>query len=178
MTTIAVRLELNDSITPGLERAARAGEDFTRPMAEISFAMLEHTQDRFEYEYDPDGVPWINSQAALKEGRRTLYKSGDLFRALSGDHGRDFAAVGVLATGGPARYARALHYGATIRPKRGSGARALNTPFGPRGSVTIPARPFVGIEVRDRTVAENVLIAHLRSAFGQDDNGSGGRARS
>ena len=160
---------IEDKLSPGLARIHGAAGDLTRPMALISEAMLDHTHDRFDHEYSPLGVPWEPSQRVLKEGGRTLFESGALRNALDRDSGADFAQVGVIATGGPAIYARILNDGGIITPRgdRGDGkpaAKALKTPFGPRASVTIPARPFLGIEERDRTSAEEILLAHLEEA--------------
>lgn len=164
MSAFDVRFDITDRVTPGLSALIAAGSDLTPEMAEISEAMLDHTHDRFAHEYGPDGVPWEPSRRVIEEGGRTLYQRGDLFNALDRDSGADFAQVGVIATGGPAVYARVHQEGATIKPKPGSGKRALRTPFGPRRSVRIPARPFLGIELRDRTVAEQVILDRLQRA--------------
>lgn len=44
--------------------------------------MLDRLLTRFLAEKDPDGKPWPPSRAAIREHRRTLYKSGRLFRSI------------------------------------------------------------------------------------------------
>ncbi len=163
MSAFDVRIDITDTLTPGLAGLIKAGADLSAPMAEISEAMFDHTQDRFNAEYGPDGVPWETSQRVLKEGGRTLYKDGYLLGAIGRESGETFAQVGVERTAAAAIYAEVHQDGATIRPRSGSGNKALRTPFGPRASVTIPARPFLGIEVRDRTSAEQILFEHLEA---------------
>ena len=40
----------------------------------------------------------------------------------------------------------------------------LRTPFGPRGSVTMPARPFLGFSDENRATIGDILGDHLRAA--------------
>lgn len=165
MSAFDVRFDVvRDTLTPGLAELIKAGGELAAPMAEISEAMFDHTTDRFAAEYGPDGVPWEIPQRVREEGGKILYLSGALFNALDRDSGDTFAQVGVQATGGPAIYARVHQEGATIRPRAGSGKSALRTPFGPRAIVTVPARPYLGIEVRDRSSAEQILFEHLGRA--------------
>ena len=161
MSGFTINIAVDDRVSPALARLVEAGGHLAKPMTEVAEVVLSHTQERFHQEYSPDGVPWLPSRAAIEEGRHTLFKGGYLFDALEDTSGDDFAAVGVQATGGPARYAAIHQFGGTIRPRR---ARALKTPFGPRGSVTMPARPFLGIEERDLTAIDAIVIEHLRAA--------------
>lgn len=174
MGAFSARIDLDDRMTPGLSRLKDAAGDLSVPFGQIAIEVLEHTQDRFQYQYDPDGVPWEPSKRVLEEGGDTLFLHGWLFRSLTNDHGKDFAAVGVEATGPAAIYARTHQEGATIHPRADSGKKALKTPFGPRGSVTIPARPFLGIEERDLTSVEAIILDWLA----QNASGSGSKGKS
>lgn len=159
-----ISIDVDDRLTPALARLADAASDLTRPMALISEAVLTHTVERFNRQVSPSGVPWAarrHSEEHPDPGHPLLRKSGDLFNAIDRESGRDFAAVGVLATGGPAIYAGVHQYGATVRAKTGG---ALRTPFGPRRSATIPARPFLGIEDRDVSLTEAIITAHIEAA--------------
>lgn len=162
MAAFDTTITITDKLTGPLARLRDAGGNLTQPMADIAAAVHDNTLDRFAREVSPDGVPWKASAAALAEGRRTLFKSGDLYRAIQPEHGDDFALIGVIATAGPAQYAQIHQSGGTIRPK--AGRAALKTPFGPRKSVTMPARPYLGIESRDLTDIERIVLAHLARA--------------
>lgn len=151
-----------DRLAPTLARVRAAALDLTEPMADLSAEFLSDHLDRFNAQRDPDGVPWKPSQEAIEEGRPTLRKSGDLFNAIERDSGADFAAVGVYDTGGPAIYGWAHQKGATIRPRQG---KALNTPFGPRASVTLPRRSFIGFTDENIELTDRVLVRHLERAW-------------
>lgn len=158
------RIEIDDRLTGPLARLKDAGGDLRAPMAEISEVALEHTEDRYRRQVDPDEVPWEPRRNDDDPGRPILQKDGHLLNALESDSGDDWAAVGVNPAGAPAAYAQVHQWSATIRPKAGGGKRALKTPFGPRGSVTIPARRYLGIEDRDVTAVEAIVLAHLEAA--------------
>lgn len=157
-----IQIDTFDALSPTLRRLRAAASDLTKPMAEISEAMLTDTLDRFQDERDPLGLPWKKSAAAIEEGRKTLQASGDLYNALERQSGEDFAAVGVYQTGGPAIYGRAHQDGMTIVPKVG---KALNTPFGYRASVTMPRRQFLGFSDDDIMAIDRILVAHLLTAM-------------
>ena len=157
MAGIEIRVELDDRLTATLARAAAGARDLTVPMGLIAEQLLASTRGRFKAQADPLGVPWTPRRDA-DNPKPLLFDSGDLQRQVEQDHGRDFAAVGVLGTGGPAVYAAVHQFGATIRPKTG---KALKTPFGPRAAVTVPARPFLGISELDRDRIGAILTEHL-----------------
>lgn len=162
--TGGTKITVDDRLTPALQRLGDAGGDLTRPMAEISEAVLEHTIDRFSRQISPDNVPWQprrHDESHPDPGHPLLRLSGDLFNAIERASGKDFAAIGVIATGGPAIYAKVHQDGATLTPKAG---RALRTPWGPRAAVSIPARPYIGLEDRDIDVTGQIVIAHLTAA--------------
>ena len=64
-------------------------------------------------------------------------------------------------------YAAIHQYGGTIRPKN---AKRLMFKVGGKTvmtqSVTIPARPFIGFSEEDRQEAQQILLDHIRKAFG------------
>lgn len=158
---LTLEIETIDALGPTLRRMREAALDLTEPMADLSAEFLSDHIRRFEAEVDPEGVPWKPSQEAIEEGRPTLQKSGDLLHSLERDSGSDFAAVGVYRTGGPAIYGWIHQKGGTIRPKRG---KALNTPHGPRASVTIPRRAFLGFTADNIALTDRILVEHLERA--------------
>lgn len=159
---LVLEVDTLDALGPVLRRLRAAASDLTEPMAEASGAMFAGTLERFNDERDPLGIPWQKSKAALEEGRKTLKDSGDLYNALERQSGADYAAVGVYSMGGPAIYGRIHQFGGTIRPKS---AKALNTPFDYRASVTIPARPYLGFSDDDIMAIDRILVRHLLSAM-------------
>lgn len=161
---IFFEVEAIDALTPTLQRLKAAAQDLTPAMDEASEVMLRGTLQRFKDEEGPSGVPWQKSAAALEEGRKTLTKSGDLSNAVDRMSGSDFAAVGVYRIGGPGAYAAIHQFGGTIRPKAG---KALNTPFGYRASVKMPARPYLGFSDDDLAAIDKILLGHLLTVLNQ-----------
>lgn len=160
---IDIDVTISDNLSAVLARAAREGGDLRDPFALVANAMRNSTIDNFTAESSPLGVPWvITNRKRDQPGSSMLKKSGDLIGSIKGDSGADFAAAGPEKSGGAADYAAAQHFGARILAKLGS---ALNTPFGPRKSVTIPARPYVGWNpaLEDRTT--QVFTNHLINLF-------------
>lgn len=155
-----ITIDLTDRLAPALRGAVRALSDLTEPMALVAEAWLERTETGFLAQRAPDGTPWQQSQNAITgKSKATLFQSGSLYNALDNSSGSDFAEIGVQATGGPARYARIHNEGGVITPTT---ARALNTPFGPRKSVTIPQRQFIGAAPEDIESAVDIISEHVQ----------------
>jgi phage virion morphogenesis protein len=149
---------ISDTLSPALERARKAALDFTPVMAAIANYMRSATLARFESEAGPDGKRWQPSQRAIEEGGLTLTKTGELKLSITADSDATRAITGTNKI-----YAAIHQFGGTIRPR--AGGRALKTPFGPRASVTMPARPFLGFSAEDTDEIEAMLADHVRNAF-------------
>lgn len=147
----------SESLSARLERGAKAAVDFSVPMRAIADYMKGSTQFRFDDEEGPDGAKWKPSKAAVEEGRTTLKASGDLYRSITALNDATTAIAGTDLI-----YAAIHQFGGTIRAKNG---KALRTPFGPRGSVTMPARPFLGFGPVDLEEIEFILRDHLDAAL-------------
>lgn len=127
-----------------LERALRRAD--LKPLLKgIGEALRESTVLRFGQSKAPDGSTWPKSQRVLMLGGQTLILKGRLRDSIA-----DAAPLvddTSVEVGTNVEYADPHQFGATIRPRTG---RALNIPgIGPRASVTIPARPFLGVSVED-----------------------------
>ena len=160
---IPVDISISDNVSAVLERAAREGGDLSAPFALTANAMLNSILDNFDREASPLGVPWkITERKRAQPGTKMLVKSTDLIGSNKSDFGADFAAAGPEASGGAADYAAVHQFGARILAKLGS---ALKTPFGPRGAVNVPARPFAGwnAALEDRTI--KIFTDHLKALF-------------
>lgn len=149
-----------DELGPAIERALRASRDFTPAMKEVSGVLETGTRVRFETGADPEGRPWVPSQRAIEEGGRTLTDTG----ALLGSIAAAFDATGAIV-GTNLVYAAIHQFGGTIRPRPGSGKKALNTPFGPRGAINMPARPFLGFGPYEVEEIEDILTRFLTDAW-------------
>ncbi len=186
-------VELQDQLSAALAGLGQAAGNMTPAWAEITQLLIEEAEENFRTESGPDGVPWKPSlrvrgdgtPANPGDGGQTLTLSGDLRRSLRSEFGPDYAAAGPEASGGAAEYAAAHQFGATIRAKPGQArkkpaldgsthftARALNTPFGPRASITLPARPYMGLSSAGAQDVLGIIARHHQRGAG------GGEVRS
>jgi phage virion morphogenesis protein len=119
----------------------------------IGASLVVSTQHRFEAGVSPEGSPWPPSIRARLGGGRTLIDTGRLMASLT-----HIASDPGIEVGTNVLYAAVHQLGATIKPKS---AAALKFKIGDRwataSQVTIPARPFLGIDGDDER--EIVAIA-------------------
>jgi phage gpG-like protein len=133
-----------------------AGFDNLEPLAEIFGVYLESsTIERFETETAPDGSTWDKSIRAKETGGQTLTDSSRLRSSIHAE-----PANGSVRWGSNKIYARMMNDGGTIRAK-GGGRLTFKLPgglgFRSMKEVTIPARPFLGINAEDE--AELIALA-------------------
>ena len=146
------------------DAAARAmlnklGQMDTAPlMRRLGERIQAWTQDRFDanQQQAPDGTPWakLNPKYAQNKPRhlqnRKLTLSGHLRKSI---RWQLLDSQSVLV-GTNVKYAAIHQFGGTIRPKKG---KALA--FGGRfvQSVTIPARPYLGISEQDNQEIREII---------------------
>lgn len=112
----------------------------------IGSYLLSSTQERFIQEKSPDGTPWKQSRRAREEGGKTLRNEGHLFGSLNYEAFRNYVEVGTN------RINAAIHqFGGVIRAKTAKGLRFVwMNEVHVRMSVTMPARPYLGVNEADR----------------------------
>lgn len=172
MAGASLTITANDApVVAVLRELAAAIARPRRILANIGRSLRTSTLERFRTETDPDGEAWIPS-IRRREGspRPTLTLSSrlrDSIATKATDH--------EVRIGTNVRYGAIHQFGGTIKPKS---ARALQFTL-PNGrwvtaqSVTIPARPYLGVSADDR--AE--IVAIVRDAVARATAaGSGGRA--
>lgn len=135
-----------------------AGASDLTPLMQRIAQQLEASKDeRFQTGEAPDGERWTPSIRAQLSGGLTLKDRGHLALSFVPDHGSDFAALGSNDI-----RARMLHFGGKIEAKGralavqlpGVGLRLLK-------SVTIPARPIVGVSAEDREEIPAITAEYL-----------------
>jgi phage virion morphogenesis protein len=120
----------------------------TTPISQAIAALGESsTRLRFRSESAPDGSRWKPSLRAQIKGGKTLTMDGHLSGSLSSRAGAGFAEWGVNRI-----YAAIHQFGGVIKPKSAGALRfrLANGGFATVQSVTIPARPFLGLSEDDR----------------------------
>lgn len=134
----------------------------------IGTGMAHNVRDRMDRGVDPQGSAWkalSPAYAAVKRGTKILIESG-MSGGLQGSI--SFSTEGHSVTVGTNKKYGAVHqFGAVIRPKT---AKALVFKLGDRvvrvKSVTIPARPYLGLGADDRETIEDVTWALVRRKLG------------
>lgn len=153
--TITVTL---DEISPVLARMARAAADLTPAMDRIGAEIEASIETRFKRGEGPGREAWRPSRRVLERGGQTLRDSGRLADSIVRRVGPRQVEVGTNVI-----YAAIHQFGGTIRPKRAA-RLAFTAPDGGAvfaRQVTIPARPFMGIDADDVSVIAETLTAYF-----------------
>lgn len=161
-----IRIEANIGAARAALARARELAANPRPLLEIAGSLMEEsTRERFRTSTGPGGIPWPTSRRAELQGGRTLINTGGLLSSII--HIADDQRVewGVMAKTTSARFSYVHQFGAVIRPKtspflvfRGADGHLIFA-----RSVTIPARPFIGIDDDDRADLIAAWNAYLES---------------
>lgn len=140
----------------GLGLIATRLDDLFPVLDTLGAALAAETQDTFEREAGPDDTPWPQSLRAKLSGGQTLIDSGRLVQSISHQVAPDRTSV---AVGTNVEYGAVHQFGHVIKPVTAQALRfvtaAGDTVFAK--SVTIPARPFLGIGSRADAAIESVL---------------------
>ena len=116
-------------------------------MWNISAVGVSSTQQRFMDETAPDGTTWPQSLRAKEHGGKTLRASNLLYQSIHAE-----ATESEAQWGSNMEYAGVHQFGAVIRPKTKKALRfgLANGKFVTVKKVTIPARPFLGLNEEDK----------------------------
>ncbi|MBL8500027.1 MAG: phage virion morphogenesis protein [Nitrosomonas sp.] len=159
--SVTYRIEYDDSAVQAvLNRLIATGQSPRDVMQEIAVYGENSTQRRFDDSKGPDGAAWKPSWRAMDKGGKTLIDSGRL-KEINSDSGDDFAEWGSNVI-----YAAIHQFGGEIRPKSKK-ALFFRTPSGSGRSmkkVTIPARPYLGINQQDEENIIDIVNRHLAEA--------------
>ena len=147
MVAQTISVEIDDERVRKLAKALV--DDLTNPRAafdQIGRYLASATRARFEREEGPDGKPWQASIRALAEGGQTLTDHSTLRRSITHRVAGDGRSVDV---GSNLVYAAIHQFGGQAGRNR---------------SVTLPARPFLGIDERDRNAIARIGLNALLGA--------------
>lgn len=132
-----VKIENAQAIGRALVSMQLRMRDMRPVLAEIGASLLTSTQRRFEDEAGPDGGAWDANQ----RGGAILRDTARLYQSLTYQVGADQVEVGTNVI-----YARIHQLG-------GQAGRGK--------SVTLPARPFLGLDDEDRREVLAIVNDHL-----------------
>jgi len=148
-----------------LARLSAAAEDQTRGWDMVGAALVSNVQERFEGGQGPGRSPWPQSLRAKLEGGKTLIDSNRLASSVT----HEPSARGVMH-GTNLIYAAVHQFGTTIRPRSGErlAFRLADGGFVQPREVTIPARPFLGIDDEQEGIVGAELEAWLAEVAGPE----------
>lgn len=142
---LTVKGDLQFLVKP-LRRLQKAGANPAPLLKRIAFAGENSTRARFADEEGPDGEKWVESLRKQLHGGKTMEKDGHLVGDISSD------SSATEARWGSNRIYAAIHqFGGEIKAKTSKGlAFTLANGDGViTQSVTMPARPFLGLNKDD-----------------------------
>ncbi|MBA4792290.1 MAG: phage virion morphogenesis protein [Phenylobacterium sp.] len=165
MSGVAIEIQLEDAGAGAALRALRElGANLRPVMDDIGAELESSTLDRFETNIAPDGSAWPQSLASKLTGKPTLvrnaYLRDSVHYRLDGDSAVEIGAGGIAAD-----YAAIHQTGGVITAK----GEALNFTLASGAfvqvqSVTIPARPYLGLSDADRLAIGDIVGDHLARA--------------
>jgi len=147
MSGFNISISLNDvEVRRGIGGLLTAAEDLTPLLDEIGSYVENTTKLRFSDGVGPDGKAWTPSRRAAREGGQTLLNHGHLRDSITYVIQGDEVMIGTNVI-----YAAIHQFGGVIRPKSAK-KLAFRTPDGLRlvDQVTIPARPYLGVNDEDK----------------------------
>lgn len=158
MTSIVID---DKDLGDALSRIVEAAGDPQSALQEIGRYGEKSTRDRFHEGVEPGGLPWLPSIRVQKQGGKTLQESRRLLDSFTFNVGPDFVEWGTNV-----HYAGVHQFGATIRPVNAKELRFQIPGVGWIRSkeVTIPARPFIGIDEHDKEEIGGILVHWLEEA--------------
>lgn len=161
MSGVSISVSIEDKgVQQAFNKLVWLMEDTTPVMGAIGTALAASTHMRFVSQTDPDGAAWAALDPEYAKGKRNsriLTESGRLRDSINSAPGRDEVRVGTNVIYG------AIHqFGGTIVPKSAShlvfriGGRLVMA-----DSVTLPARPFLGISSEDEVEIAEIVFGFL-----------------
>lgn len=162
---IRIKLEGKDAALASLRAAAAQADDPRGLWDNVGAVLAASTQARFERGEAPDGSAWPASIRATLQGGQTLIDSARLMQSITWN-----ADAGGVDVGTNVLYAAIHQFGGTIKPVT---QRALRFRVGDRwvmaSEVTIPARPFLGLDRHDEVELEALARDWLLGPQGARD---------
>ena len=150
----SIQFHGQEKITQWLNRVLKETKDSTELLHEIGSILESNTKERINSGIGVDDKPWQKSWRARVRGGTTLRDTSRLYNSIK------YQVIGGkrVVVGTNVMYAALMHFGGTIKPKRGK-FLTFKTPTGGWvrvKSVTIKPRPYLGMSVDD---SQEVLFA-------------------
>lgn len=131
-------------------------------LEQIGAAGVTQTQQRFLDQAGPDGQPWVQSLRAKEQSGETLRDTNRLFTSLT--YAADDKSV---EWGTNVIYAGIHQLGGIIKPKskKALAFKGANGKSYVVKSVTMPARPYLGLSDQNRNAMRHVVHDWIKGAW-------------
>ncbi len=162
-----VRVEVSgaDEVSAALGRVAAQAGAARGLYDNIGLSLVTSTQHRFETGTAPGGSPWPPSIRAMLQGGKTLIDSARLMQSMTFE-----ASDAGVAVGTNVLYAAIHQQGGTIRPvSKPKLTFRIGKQWISALEVTIPARPFLGLDDDDAREIEALADDWLLGPRGAGD---------
>ena len=158
--SIAVQIQVKDEgVLAVLGRLALDNDTKHELLDLIGINESENTRLRFSDQQGPDGVPWEPSLRVKLHGGDTLRDTGRLMNSITHRVGGDYVEVGTNVF-----YAAMMHEGGTIHALGGGYLKfQVAGAWAQKRSVTIPARPFLGLDADGEQEVIDLIDQFLRT---------------
>lgn len=152
--SVAIQIEMQDGgVLAALSRLAMADNTKRDLLDLIGITEAENTRLRFVDQRGPDGQPWEQSIRVKKQGGQTLRDTGRLMNSITHKTGNDLVEVGTNVM-----YAAMMHYGGAITATGGGYLKfRIAGAWMQKRSVTIPPRPFLGLDANSELQIIDVI---------------------
>lgn len=158
---VSLKFEGDDSLIRALGRLSDPAKKKDL-LEQIGARGVFQTQQRFLDQKGPDGQPWKKSLRAIEQSGETLRHKNRLFSSFT------FAATdSVVEWGTNVIYAGIHHFGGVIKPKskKALAFKGSNGRLNIVKQVTMPARPFLGLNDADRTDITEIVDDWMKGAW-------------
>lgn len=158
--SIAVRIEVKDGgVLAALAQLALEDNTKRDLLDMIGINEAENTRLRFSDQVGPDGQPWKPSIRAQKQGGDTLRDTGRLMNSITHRTGSDYVEVGTNVP-----YAAMMHEGGEIHALGGGYLKfQVAGAWVQKRSVTIPGRPFLGLDAEGEQEVIGLIDQFLKT---------------
>ena len=158
--SIGVRITVKDGrALAAMAQLTLTSDNKAKLFDEIGSSLAESARTRFIDQVGPDGQPWKPSIRAMTQGGETMRDKGLLMNSIT-----HIVLADGVEYGTNVPYATPLHFGAEIRAVNGPFLRFKIAGGGwvSRKAVTLPARPFLGINADDEQTISDIINDFLR----------------
>lgn len=171
-----------EALRRGLEAVLMRARDLGPALDDIGGMLVASTLGRFELSVGPDGQPWLPSRRARRQGGKTLVDRGRLMGSIAHrvagtavEVGSNVPYAAIHQFGGRiVRHAHAttVHRGhdkaTDTVPNRfvKRSDKAFRTVHDvPEYTISMPPRPFLGIDAGDQDEVLEILRGHIRGVM-------------